>query len=153
MNPQGQAATQRPGSAGPGRGLRQWLGQESTCLFIGLLCLGLLACGCTPLRAFVDNGCKVGPNYQRPPAPLANGWIDANNPRVKCLPADYSSWWAEFRDPVLNDLVRTAYAQNVNLRIAATRVLEARATRAIAIGGLFPQQQTASGSFNHVQGA
>jgi NodT family efflux transporter outer membrane factor (OMF) lipoprotein len=52
---------------------------------------------------------------------------------------------------VLNDLVRTAYAQNVNLRVAATRVLEARAQRAIAAGALFPQQQTASGAFTHTQ--
>src|SRR5262249_37879899 len=42
-------------------------------------------------------------------------------------------------------------AQNVNLRVAATRVLEARAQRAIAAGGLFPQQQTATGDFTHTQ--
>jgi NodT family efflux transporter outer membrane factor (OMF) lipoprotein len=99
----------------------------------------------------VDNGFKVGPNYKRPPAPLAPAWIDADNPRVKSTPADYSAWWSVFRDPVLDDLVRTAYAQNVNLRVAGTRVLEARAQRAIAVGQLFPQQQTANGSFQHVQ--
>jgi NodT family efflux transporter outer membrane factor (OMF) lipoprotein len=35
--------------------------------------------------------------------------------------------WSVFGDPVLNDLIRTAYGQNVNLRVAGTRVLEARA--------------------------
>jgi NodT family efflux transporter outer membrane factor (OMF) lipoprotein len=99
----------------------------------------------------VQNGFKVGPNYQRPPAPLATAWIDAGNPRVKSVPADYSAWWRVFGDPVLDDLVRTAYAQNVNLRVAVTRVLEARAQRAIAVGTLFPQKQTASGAFTHVQ--
>jgi NodT family efflux transporter outer membrane factor (OMF) lipoprotein len=52
---------------------------------------------------------------------------------------------------VLNDLVKTAYAQNVNLRVAATRVLEARAQRAIAVGELFPQQQTANGAVTYTQ--
>jgi len=82
---------------------------------------------------------------------LAQAWIDAGNPMVKSAPADDSAWWTVFGDPVLNDLVKTAYAQNVNLRIAGTRVLEARAQRAIAVGQLFPQDQTASGAFAHTQ--
>jgi NodT family efflux transporter outer membrane factor (OMF) lipoprotein len=111
----------------------------------------LVLTGCTTLSDFVHNGFKVGPNYERPPAPLAPEWIDAANPGVKSVPADYSAWWAVFGDPVLDDLVRLAYEQNVNLRIAGTRVLEARAQRAIAVGTLFPQAQTLNGAFNHVQ--
>jgi NodT family efflux transporter outer membrane factor (OMF) lipoprotein len=117
-------------------------------LLRGVLSLALLASGCTSLTEFVHNGFKVGPNYQRP---LAPAWIDAANPRVKSVPADYSAWWTVFGDPVLDDLVRTAYAQNVNLRVAGTRVLEARAQRAMAVGELFPQKQTADGSFTHTQ--
>ena len=111
------------------------------------LCLILFVCGCTSLQEFLRNGFKVGPNYERPPAPLAPEWIDAKNPSVQSVPADYSAWWTVFRDPVLDDLVKTAYAQNVNLRVAATRVLVARAQRAIAVGTLFPQTQTASGAY------
>jgi NodT family efflux transporter outer membrane factor (OMF) lipoprotein len=116
-----------------------------------VISLVFLACGCTSLSEFVHNGFKVGPNYQRPPAPLAPEWIDAANPRVRSEPADYSAWWSVFGDPVLDDLVRTAYDQNVNLRVAGTRVLEARAQRAIAVGTLFPQSQTATGAFTHTQ--
>jgi NodT family efflux transporter outer membrane factor (OMF) lipoprotein len=116
-----------------------------------VLALVLLGGGCTSLSDFVHNGFKVGPNYERPPAPLAPAWIDAANPRVKSVPADYSAWWTVFQDPVLNELVRTASVQNVNLRVAASRVLQARAQYAIAVGELFPQQQAASGSFTHVQ--
>jgi outer membrane protein TolC len=72
----------------------------------------LLASGCASLTEFVHNGFKVGPNYERPPA---SAWIDAANPRVKSAAADYIAWWTAFDDPVLNDPVRTAYAQNVNL--------------------------------------
>jgi NodT family efflux transporter outer membrane factor (OMF) lipoprotein len=113
--------------------------------------LALAACGCTTLSEFVHNGFKVGPNYERPPAPLALAWIDAANPHVRSEPADYSAWWTVFGDPALDDLVRIAYAQNVDLRVAGTRVLEARAQRAIAVGNLFPQQQTANGEFTHTQ--
>jgi NodT family efflux transporter outer membrane factor (OMF) lipoprotein len=120
-------------------------------LAVGALGLVLLASGCTSLTEFVHNGFKVGPNYVRPPAPLEDEWIDAANPKVKSVPADYSAWWTVFGDPVLDELVRTAYAMNVNLRVAGTRVLEARAQRAIAVGALFPQSQTATGSYTHTQ--
>src|SRR5437016_4245812 len=90
--------------------LLRWL--RSVC---GIL---LLTAGCTSIKDFVQNGGKVGPNYERPPAPLADSWIDAKNPKIRSTPADYSTWWTAFRDPVLDDLVKTAYTQNVNLRIA-----------------------------------
>jgi NodT family efflux transporter outer membrane factor (OMF) lipoprotein len=135
---------------------RQWrcfpwvenMGKRAWLLVLGL---ALLGGGCTSFPDFIHNGFKVGPNYQRPPAPLAPAWIDAANARVKSVPTDYSAWWTTFGDPVLNDLVRIAYQQNVNVRVAATRVLEARAARAIAVGDLFPQQQAASGGFTHTQ--
>jgi NodT family efflux transporter outer membrane factor (OMF) lipoprotein len=120
-------------------------------VWLGWLSPALLACGCTSLSEFVHNGFKVGPNYERPPAPLAQAWIDASNPGVKSVSGDYSAWWTVFGDPVLDDLVRTAYAQNVTLRVAGTRVLEARAQRAIAVGTLFPQKQTATGTYTHTQ--
>ena len=115
---------------------------------LGLTLLG----GCsTPLREFVRNGFKVGPDYKRPPAPLANEWIDSEHVGVNTESANYSDWWAVFDDPVLNELIATAYQQNVNLRVAGIRVLEARAQRAIAVGALFPQSQTFDGSFTRSQ--
>jgi hypothetical protein len=82
--------------------------KTGTWLRTGSLVLLLLGSGCTPLQQFVQNGFEVGPNYRRPPAPLAAEWIDAGSPRVKSVPADYSAWWCVFGDPVLDDLVRTA---------------------------------------------
>ena len=116
------------------------------CVQLGLLALIPYMTGCTSLPQFVRNGFKVGPDYERPPAPVANNWIDASDPRVKSVAASDARWWTAFGDPVLNDLIHTAYAQNVSLRVAGTRVLEARAQQAIAVGQLFPQQQTADGS-------
>jgi NodT family efflux transporter outer membrane factor (OMF) lipoprotein len=106
-----------------------------------------LVCGCTSLREYVHNGFKVGPNYQKPPAPVAKDWIDAADVRVRKECDDLSKWWTVFNDPVLNDLICFAYRQNLSLRAAGFRVLEARAQLGIDIGNLFPQTQSATGDF------
>lgn len=99
--------------------------------------------------ALSSTGCTmVGPDYVRPPAPTAANWMETNEPAVKHEPAEVSTWWTVFNDPVLNTLVETAYKQNPSLGAAGVRVLEAQAQRGIAIGELFPQQQEAFGSFS-----
>jgi NodT family efflux transporter outer membrane factor (OMF) lipoprotein len=107
--------------------------------------------GCTSLRQYVGNGFKVGSNYLRPPAPVAGAWIDMDDPRVKSDPPADCAWWTVFNDPVLNGLVEQAYRQNLDLRAAGTRIVEARARRGIAVGSLFPQQQTADVTYLHAQ--
>jgi NodT family efflux transporter outer membrane factor (OMF) lipoprotein len=107
--------------------------------------LALSLCGCTTLSEYVHNGFKVGPNYKRPPAPVAQHWIDANDKRVRSEEADDSHWWTVFNDPTLNELVQTAYGQNLTLREAGYRVLEARAQLGISIGEFFPQTQVMNG--------
>jgi NodT family efflux transporter outer membrane factor (OMF) lipoprotein len=79
---------------------------------------------------------------------VASEWIDATDPRIKSEPADLAEWWQVFNDPVLNDLIETAYRQNLSLRVAGARILEARARRGIAVGNTFPQLQEAFGSYN-----
>jgi NodT family efflux transporter outer membrane factor (OMF) lipoprotein len=107
----------------------------------------VLTVGCTGPREYVHNGFKVGPNYCKPPAAVAETWIDANDHRVRQETVDISRWWLVFNDPVLNGLIQDAYGQNLTLREAGFRVLQARAQLAIAIGNFFPQSQFASGSF------
>jgi len=107
-----------------------------------------LLAGCTSTRQWWQNGFKVGPNYGQPPAPVADRWIDADNASVKSEATDYSYWWTVFNDPVLNELIYTAYEQNLPLRKAGLRILEARAQRGIAAGSLFPQQQQMIGAYS-----
>src|SRR3984957_1590594 len=111
------------------------------------LCVALAMCcsGCTSLTEYVHNGFKVGPNYRKPPAAVANNWIDASDKRVRTEAGDLSKWWTVFNDPVLNDLVCDAYHQNLTLREAGYRVLQARAQLGIAIGEIFPQSQSMNG--------
>ncbi len=113
---------------------------------------GAMLCnsGCTvtgPLD-WVKNGFKVGPNYCKPPAPLANEWIEARDPRIQGPPRD-GDWWSVFQDPILNGLICRAYQNNPNLRAVGTRVLQARAQQAIAVGSFFPQSQQAVGVYSN----
>jgi NodT family efflux transporter outer membrane factor (OMF) lipoprotein len=107
--------------------------------------------GCTSVGDYVRNGFKVGPNYQQPPAPVANDWIDSKAKGVSVVSKDLKEWWTEFKDPALNSLVAEAYQQNLSLRSAGARILAARAQRNIAAGNLFPQVQQAFGDHNHNQ--
>jgi NodT family efflux transporter outer membrane factor (OMF) lipoprotein len=107
----------------------------------------VLTGGCTSWREYIHNGFKVGPNYGKPPAPVAKDWIDANDQRVRTASDDLSKWWTVFNDPVLDSLICYAYGQNLSLRVAGMRVLEARAQLAIDTGNLLPQTQTATGDF------
>jgi NodT family efflux transporter outer membrane factor (OMF) lipoprotein len=115
-------------------------------LAAGLLLL-ITASGCTSWCDYVRNGFKVGPNYCPPCAPVADHWIDDRDPNIGSDPPNDAAWWQTFNDPVLDCLVQTAYRQNLSLRIAGCRILEARAQRAIAVGNLFPQSQQAFGDY------
>jgi NodT family efflux transporter outer membrane factor (OMF) lipoprotein len=112
-----------------------------------LVLLPVLA-GCTSPMEYLRNGFKVGPNYEKAPAPVAPQWIDAADSRVRSETADLSRWWTVFNDPVLDSLTCFAYQQNLNLRVAGCRVLEARAQLAVDVGNLFPQTQNMTGDFN-----
>src|SRR5262245_32138293 len=98
------------------------------------LILSILVCGCTSVSDYIHNGFKVGPNYGRPPAPVARDWINADDVRVRKETDDLSKWWTVFNDPVLDSLICYAYRQNLTLRVAGFRVLEARAQMAIDVG-------------------
>jgi NodT family efflux transporter outer membrane factor (OMF) lipoprotein len=117
-------------------------------LLVGLLLLS----GCTTsLSQWWHNGFKVGPQYAKPAAPVADQWVDSADSHIKSEPAQDCAWWTVFNDATLNGLIETAYKQNLDLRAAGTRILESRAQRNIAIGNLFPQSQTALADFAHAQ--
>ncbi len=132
-----EAASHHPPRAGSPR---------TTSTIAGILLLTLLA-GCTSTREYLANGFKVGPNYCRPAAPVSQEWIDAEQAHLDTSRAGDPEWWRTFNDPVLDVLVATAYEENLTLRVAGLRILEARAQRGIAAGNLLPQQQQATGDY------
>ena len=56
-----------------------------------------------------------------------------------------AQWWKTFHDPTLNTLVEKTYAQNLDIKSAGLRILQARAALGISEGLYFPQVQTLSG--------
>ena len=117
-------------------------------LSLFLIAAAAILSGCTSLPDYVHNGFKVGPEYCGAKAEVAPQWIDAADARVRSTPADLSRWWTVFNDPVMNDLVYHAYSQNITLKEAGARVLQARAALGIAKGELFPQSQSAAGGYS-----
>jgi NodT family efflux transporter outer membrane factor (OMF) lipoprotein len=113
-------------------------------IFVGLI---IVTGGCTPAREYIRNGFKVGPNYHEPSAAIAPKWIDANDKRVKPGCDDLCQWWKVFNDPALDGLICTAYHQNLTLREAGFRILQARAQLGITRGQFFPQTQNLTGSY------
>jgi multidrug efflux system outer membrane protein len=92
------------------------------------------------VAAGLITSCTVGPNYHRPdvavpqnfrapdplPAPQAESFADLK-------------WWEVFKDPELQELVKTALQQNYDLRDAVARVEQARANLGITRSNQFPQ--------------
>jgi NodT family efflux transporter outer membrane factor (OMF) lipoprotein len=104
--------------------------------------------GGATLLALVLSGCMmIGPDYQRPAVPVADDWLPQDAPMLAPGAEPIGPWWETFDDPILIDLVVQAYRQNPSLEAAGVRVMEAAARRGIAIGTLFPQTQTAFGSY------
>jgi NodT family efflux transporter outer membrane factor (OMF) lipoprotein len=136
-----------PSSADEARDAVRGLASRGT-TFVAALALA----GCTTsIGQWVRNGFKVGPNYSPPEAPVAAEWVHLSDPGVRNTPAQDYAWWTVFNDPVLNGLIDTAYRQNLDLRAAAARIMEARARRGIAAGNLFPQSQRAIAFYDHAQ--
>jgi NodT family efflux transporter outer membrane factor (OMF) lipoprotein len=132
-----------PGARRPGYGSRRGQVYRAVLLLVPVL----FSCGCTSWREYFSNGFKVGPNFDTPPASVAPQWIDAADARVRSEEGDSSHWWTVFKDPVLDSLIEAAYQQNLTLRDAGFRIMQARAQFGIARGGLFPQTQTMVGDY------
>ena len=82
-------------------------------------------------------GCVMGPKYQRPATAVPPEFRGAAPNAGPESVAD-TKWFDLFQDDTLKQLVGTALQQNFDLRIAAERVLEARAQYGITRGGLLP---------------
>ncbi len=91
------------------------------------------------LFAIVGAGCMVGPDYKRP-AVATPGTFRAPEPLPPSQGASLADlkWFEVFKDDKLQDLIRTALAQNYDLRDAVLRVVEARADLGIVRSNQYP---------------
>src|ERR1700719_1760602 len=94
------------------------------------------------LTLLLSAGCAVGPNYKRPSTDVP-GMYRGAMPQEAAQPAASQSfgdqkWWEVFQDKQLQDLIHTALQQNYDVRIAATRILEAQAQLGITRADQLP---------------
>jgi outer membrane protein, multidrug efflux system len=92
------------------------------------------------------SGCAVGPNYKRPTVNVPTdyrGAMPAQTNAAKSLGNE--KWWDVYQDPVLTQLIHTAIQQNYDVRIAATRVIEAQAQVGITRANQFPSASVGAG--------
>jgi len=94
-------------------------------------------------------GCKVGPNYQRPSLTVPDQYRglapDASTQQAGAEDFALMKWDTVFQDDTLRGLIKDALANNYDMRIAATRILQASANLGITRANQFP---TLGGSFS-----
>ena len=107
------------------------------------------------LAALVSGCTTLGPDYERPEPTVEQKWslLEASAQFKPDAPVDDGRWWKVFDDPVLDRLIDRAYQQNLTLKTAGVRILEARAQLGIAVGSLYPQVQQATGDIGYVSGS
>ena len=77
-------------------------------------------------------GCHVGPDPTVPSVQVQPFFRHLGDEAVQQQTADLKGWWHVFEDPTLNMLIEEAASQNLTLRQASLRVLEARFQRGVA---------------------
>jgi NodT family efflux transporter outer membrane factor (OMF) lipoprotein len=95
----------------------------------GWLCLLAGLCGCT-----------VGPDYREAVPAAPNDWLADKEQGLKPIdPETLKNWWKSFGDARLDRLMERALSDNLDLKIAMTRIEQARAQRRAARAELFPR--------------
>ncbi|ASV99444.1 efflux transporter outer membrane subunit [Paraburkholderia aromaticivorans] len=82
------------------------------------------------------SGCLLGPDYVRPKVDVPATFRFAQDESVNVA---NTIWWEQFLDPVLNQLIATALAENRDVMVAAARVEEFRGQFVTTRSFLFPQ--------------
>ena len=93
-------------------------------------------------------GCKVGPNYKRPATTVPDQYRGVPTPQPSGEQFGDMKWWAVFQDEALQDLIKQALQNNYDLRIAASRVLQAQANVGITKANQYPTLNGTGGIVN-----
>jgi multidrug efflux system outer membrane protein len=85
-------------------------------------------------------GCAVGPNYKRPQVVVPDVYrgLAPDADKTNTVSLGDEKWFTLFQDEQLQNLIRTALADNYDVRIAAARILQAQAVLGITRADQFP---------------
>jgi len=93
---------------------------------------------------------KVGPKYEPPKASVPNSYHQAGAAGTNA-DASVGNWWATLNDNELTSLMDRAVRANLDLKMASSRILEARAARRVTRSDLLPSV-TSSDNIQRVRG-
>jgi multidrug efflux system outer membrane protein len=97
----------------------------------------------------LETGCLMGPKYKRPAANVPQEYpAPAPQQTAAASSLGNEEWWQVYQDPVLTQLIHTAIAQNYDVRIAATHVLEAQAQVSITRSYQLPSASVGADVFS-----
>ena len=94
---------------------------------------------------------KVGPDYQPPTAAVPATYRQQPDAHGTTGDAAIGRWWATLNDPELSALIDRAVAANLDVKVASSRLLEARAARRITRADLLPTVESTN-SVQRVRG-
>ena len=98
------------------------------------------------LSLLLLSGCvTAGPEYQAPQFDLKANY-GPQVPQIADHKPDQTRWWQSTSDAVLSQLVKDGIDNNIDLKIAASRIAEARAVARGVRGGNGPQATASGGS-------
>lgn len=99
-------------------------------------------------------GCAVGPDFKQPDEKLPATWSSGKQLTVAADPAALARWWRKFHDPQLNSLVEQAVETNLDVKIAAARLKQARADTQAAAASFWPWlNASGNAAESHVDGS
>jgi outer membrane protein, multidrug efflux system len=100
-----------------------------------------LALGGLTVMLIIQTGCTFGPKYRRPGVAAPETFRAAAEPPVTASTLESigdAKWWTVFQDEELQKLIREALNQNLDLKIAATRITQAQAQLGVTRADQFP---------------
>jgi len=98
----------------------------------------LVAAGVVATLTLLASSCRVGPRYRRPAVNVPTEYRGEFSDTARKESLGDERWSAIFRDETLRTLIARALRQNWDVRIAAARVLQARAQLTITRADQFP---------------
>ena len=88
----------------------------------------------------------VGPDYQAPDQDLPAGWREASTADGIAIGSEtLENWWPLFNDPQLDSLISRATSANLDLQVAAARILQSSAQYNLARGTTLPTVDASGG--------
>ena len=100
--------------------------------------------------SLVLSACSLAPQYQRPQIAMPTSWTNVagvgTSDQAAIMP-----FWQELGSEELNNVMKMALAQNLDLEAALHRIDQARAQTRIAGSSLFPQIEASGGASRNFQ--